>query len=295
MVEPEEPGILASRVVLAGPGRAGRAFARSWKAAGGSIAQVIARTLPDGGALPPELSDAEAVPFATPSLPPCDILILAVPDDTIAQAAAQLANSARCRFAMHLSGALASHVLQPFAARGAGVASIHPVRPFTGAQSEDWRDAFVAIEGDAAAVEAAAEMARLVGARPHALTPEAKPLYHAAASIAAGGAAAVVSVAVRAWVAAGIPEEIAREALAGLAERAVAAVARQPFPDAFTGAVARRDAGTVRAHTRALSPHTDARALYRALAEEILLRTPGRGREEEIRSILAEASDREIP
>jgi predicted short-subunit dehydrogenase-like oxidoreductase (DUF2520 family) len=283
------PGLLDARVVLAGPGRAGRAFARSWKSAGGSIAQVLVRTPSDGGALPPELADSEAVRFGKRELPPCDVLVLAVPDDAIAPAAVELAQGVACRFVLHLSGALPARILEPFAARGAAVASLHPVRPFTGASDEDWRGAFVAIEGDPAAVEAASEMARLVGARPHVLSPEAKPLYHAAASIAAGGAAAVVSVAVRAWIAAGIPEEIAREVLAGLAERAVAAAGRQPFTEAFTGAVARRDAGTVRAHTRALSPHADALALYRALAEEILLRTPDRGREEEIRRILAGA------
>ncbi len=278
--------LLDARVVLAGPGRAGRAFARSWKAAGGTIAQVIVRPLPDGGALPPELSDAEAVPFGRRGLPDCDVLVVALPDDAIAPAAVELAQSIVCRFALHLSGALPAHVLEPFAQRGAAVASLHPVRPFTGAADEDWRGAFVAIEGDAPAVEAAAAMARLVAARPHVLTLEAKPLYHAAASIAAGGAAAVVSVAVRAWIAAGIPEETAREVLAGLAERAVAAAGRQPFPEAFTGAVARRDAGTVRAHALALAAHADALALYRALAAEILLQTPGRGREEEIRRIL---------
>ena len=51
----------------------------------------------------------------------------------------------------------------------------------------------------------------------------------------------------------GIPEEVARETLAGLSSRAAAAVARHPLEEAFTGAVARRDAGTVRGHLAALA------------------------------------------
>ena len=39
----DSAGILASSVGLVGPGRAGRAFARSWKDAGGHLAWVLAR------------------------------------------------------------------------------------------------------------------------------------------------------------------------------------------------------------------------------------------------------------
>ncbi|HEY1435143.1 MAG TPA: DUF2520 domain-containing protein, partial [Thermoanaerobaculia bacterium] len=94
------------------------------------------------------------------------------------------------------------------------------------------------------------------------------------------------SLAVRGWVAAGIPETIARQTLAALASRAAAAVAERPFADAFTGAVARRDAGTVRRHLEALAGHQDALDVYRALAEETLRRTSGAGREDEIRRML---------
>jgi len=66
-------------------------------------------------------------------------------------------------------------------------------------------------------------------------------------------------------------------------------IAARAFADAFTGAVARRDAGTVRSHVAALSAEPETLALYRALAEETLARTAGAGREEEIRAILREA------
>ena len=92
--------------------------------------------------------------------------------------------------------------------------------------------------------------------------------------------------AVRNWVAIGIPEDVARETLAGLSSRAAAAIAARAFAEAFTGAIARRDAGTVRGHVAALSGEPETLALYRALAEETLARTAGAGREEEIRAIL---------
>jgi predicted short-subunit dehydrogenase-like oxidoreductase (DUF2520 family) len=262
--------LLRQRVALVGPGRAGRAFARSWTEAGGSIATVIGRG-------PRESSYAA-----------CDIVVLAVPDDAVAAVAAELAPRLPCRLALHLSGAFGSEVLAPFARAGAAVASLHPVRPFTGASDENWSGAFAAVEGEPRAVELAETIASAVGARPHRLASGNRSLYHAAATLAAGGAAAVVSIAVRGWVAAGIPEDVARETLAALAARATAAVGARSFPEAFTGAVARRDAGTVRAHVDALDGDPRSLSLYRELAEEILLRTDGAGREAEIRAILHE-------
>jgi predicted short-subunit dehydrogenase-like oxidoreductase (DUF2520 family) len=151
---------------------------------------------------------------------------------------------------------------------------------------EDWRGAFVAVEGPDPGVAVAEAIAAAVGALPHRLAPGNRSLYHASATLAAGGVAAVVSIAVRGWVAAGIPEDVARQTLAGLASRATAAVGARKFPEAFTGAVARRDAGTVRAHIDALAHDPQTLALYRTLAEEILRRTDGVGREEEIRAVL---------
>jgi len=281
--------VLAQSLVLVGAGRAGAAFARSWRAAGGSVARVVGRDADKP--LPSGLSGTPRASAESPG-PACDVLVLAVPDDAIARVAIDLAPRLSTAFAIHLSGALASDVLRPFAERGTAVASVHPVRPFTGASEEDWRGVFVAIEGDSLGAAMGAAIADAVGARPHPIARGAKPLYHASASLAAGGAAAVVAVAVRGWVEAGIPEDVAREALAALAVRAVSAVGRQAFAEAFTGAVARRDVGTVKAHAHALTDRPDALVLYRTLADEILERTSGRGKESEIRQILTDPAKR---
>jgi len=279
-VRPDD--ILPRSVGLVGPGRAGRALARSWKSAGGRLAWIVARRREGAASLG---ADEVYAPDA-PSLPPCDVAVLAVPDDAVRPAAEAFAGRLACRHAFHLAGAFGSEALSSLRRGATSVGSLHPVRPFTGSDGEDWQGAFVAIEGDPPAVEAGERLARAVGARPYRLAATDRGLYHACATLAAGGTAAVVSIAVRGWVAAGIPETIARETLAGLAGRAVAAVGERPFADAFTGAVARRDAGTVRGHVAALAAHPDALALYRALAEETLRRTPGAGREDEIRRIL---------
>jgi predicted short-subunit dehydrogenase-like oxidoreductase (DUF2520 family) len=279
--------VVDSSLTLAGPGRAGRAFLRSWATAGGRVAQIVAHTPEKArGSYP----GAALRGFREDRFDATDLLILAVPDDAIRDCARALAGRLRCAFAFHLSGALGADALDPLRRAGASVASLHPLRPFTGAEGEGWRDALVAVEGDDAAAERGEAIARALHARPYRLSAEGKPLYHAAASLAAGGTVAVLSVAVRACVAAGIPEDVAREALAGLSSEATAAAARIPFERALTGAVARRDVGTVRMHARSLAGSSGALELYRFLAEEMMAATPGRGKEEEIRAVLREAA-----
>jgi len=273
-------------LTLVGPGRAGRALARSWLAAGGTIDTILARTIESargagdvlGGGTP-------GVIGASPAESP--VVAIAVPDDAVAAVAAALASSIRCRLAFHLSGALGSEEIGALLPRAGRIASLHPLRPFRGDADESWKDAFVAVEGDDEAVSLAEQITRDLGASPHRIAAGAKALYHSGATLAAGGSVALLSFAVRAWTSAGLPESEARAALAGLTEEAASGAGQRPFESALTGPVARRDVGTIRAHLRALDPHPELRLLYVLLARETLARTPGRGREEELRALLA--------
>jgi len=271
-------------LVLAGPGRAGRAFARSWTGAGGKLAAVLARDLEAARRLASESGSAEALPLEPGGPLSCDVLAVAVSDDAIAPVARRLDRVA-CRFAFHFSGALPAQVLSPISLRGAATGSLHPLRAFTGAAQEDWRGAFVAVEGDAAAVLFGEDLARAIGARPRRLRAAGKALYHAAATLAAGGTASLLSVAARLWVEAGLEEEEGRAALAELAQGASRAVGQFPFDRCLTGPIARRDLATIRAHRDALAGRPEVLALYGLLARETLRRTPGRGNEQEIESL----------
>lgn len=273
-------------IILVGPGRAGRAFARSWTRAGGSVL-LAARDVARARELAGELDRAQVVALDAGAPLAGEVLVLAVPDDAIADLASELAPRASCRFAFHLSGALPGAAIAPFGAGGARLGSLHPLRAFSGAPGEDWRDAFVAVEGEDGAAAVGLGIARAIGARPHRLESSEKPLYHAAATLAAGGTASVLSFAARIWREAGLDEETGRVALAELASTAVAAVADRPFDRALTGPVARRDTETVRLHARSLASRPDAARLYALLAAETLRRTPDRGREREIEAILA--------
>ncbi len=277
-------------IVLVGPGRAGRAFARSWTGVGGAIT-VLARDVESARDLALGLARTRVLPLENESGVAADLLILAVADDAIGSLAASLAPLATCRFAFHFSGALGSGALAPLSARGARLGSLHPLRAFAGSPQEDWRGTLVAVEGEEPAVEIGAGICESIGARPRRLSADGKPLYHAAATLAAGGTASLLSFAVRIWAEAGLDEEEGRVALAGLASSAVEAAARLPFDRALTGPVARRDVETIRLHRNALSGRHELARLYALLASETLRATAGRGREREIAALLGIEDD----
>ena len=142
-------------IVLVGPGRAGRAFARSWTAAGGLDRRVVAR---DPAARPSVRAGAPARGGARRSDDRsgsrCDVLDPRGPRrrDRAARASALAARLA-CRFALSPLGRAAERGAR--AARRPAerrVGSLHPLRAFTRrSRRDDWSDAFVAVEGDAAA------------------------------------------------------------------------------------------------------------------------------------------------
>jgi predicted short-subunit dehydrogenase-like oxidoreductase (DUF2520 family) len=240
-------------VAILGRGRAGRALARSLRAAGIHVVFLPRRGIG---------------PLRTR---PVDLLVLAVPDHAIRSQARRLAKGgARCALAFHLSGALDASVLEPLARRGAATASFHPLRSFSGRPGEGFEGCAVAVEGDPKATRAARALARRLGAWAWPIHPGHKPLYHAAAALAAGGTATLTELAAGLARRAGMPADRATRAMADLAATAQQNLARRGFRDGLTGPVARGDRSTIALHRRALSIDPGAARLHKLLVSQAL-------------------------
>jgi predicted short-subunit dehydrogenase-like oxidoreductase (DUF2520 family) len=243
-------------VAIVGRGRAGLALGRSLRASGYRVIFATRRR-----------------PLAKGSH--VALLVVAVRDAEIRSVAESLSRARiRADIALHLAGAVPAEALSPLVAASGGLVSFHPLRSFSGKAGESFQGALVAIEGDAAAVRRAASLARRIGAHPRRLPTGAKPLYHAAATIAASGTATALGAAIRLARAAGIPESAAREAFTELAQTAVENVRRQGFALGLTGPVARSDRRTLAIHDRALRPWPGLNRLARELkrAARLLMR-----------------------
>lgn len=200
---------------------------------------------------------------------PAQVWMLAVSDDQIGPVCASLADAGMLDGAVvfHCSGAKPSSVLQ---APGAFVASVHPVRSFADpAQvAAGFAGTFCGIEGDPQALAMLQPALERIGARPVPIDAAAKTVYHAASVFASNYLVTVIDAALRAYRAAGIPDEVARQLAAPLATETLANVLRIGPEAALTGPIARGDVDTVARQQDALDQwDCGAGDLYRALAQ----------------------------
>ncbi|HEU0079970.1 MAG TPA: DUF2520 domain-containing protein, partial [Longimicrobiaceae bacterium] len=213
--------------------------------------------------------------------PPAGVggVLLAVPDAAVPAVAERLANLPLPPEipVLHLSGSLGMEALAMPARAGHPVGGLHPLcavaDPVEGA--DRLRGATFGVEGEGAARALAERIVRAAGGTTLELPPGSRTAYHASAVFASNYVVALLAVAERLMESAGIPAELARPALAGLAAGAVENVRDDGPAAALTGPVARGDAETVARHLARLSG--DERRLYSLLAAEALRLARARG------------------
>jgi predicted short-subunit dehydrogenase-like oxidoreductase (DUF2520 family) len=253
-------------VVIVGAGRMGQGLALALGQGGHSVVLVSRSSHP---VTPPlRLHEGPRVRAVRSAA----VIVLAVPDRAITPLATELADEGgigTTQTVLHLSGLQDRKALSPLTSTGAALGSFHPLQtvsdPATAA--ERFAGAYAGIEGDDRAVAVAETLARSLRMTPVRVPSEAKPAYHAGATFAANYTTALVAVAERLALEAGIQPEVARRLYLPLIRGAAANLEAGPAA-ALTGPVRRGDVETVQAHLAALRP--DDRVLYRLLAREAL-------------------------
>jgi predicted short-subunit dehydrogenase-like oxidoreductase (DUF2520 family) len=170
-----------------------------------------------------------------------DVVLLAVPDDAIAAAAAAIAPG---RLVGHLSGATTLAPLAPHEAF-----SLHPLMTVT-ADGASFGGATAAVAGSTPrALQTAHALAARVGLRAVEVADSDRAAYHAAASIAANFLVTLEGAAERLAATAGVD----REALVPLARAALENWAALGPERALTGPIARGDEATVARQREAIA------------------------------------------
>ena len=242
---------------LVGAGHVGRALGRLFHASGVFAPQDLLTRSPASARQAADFIGAGAPAATLAGMRPARVWLLAVNDDQIAPVCAALAAAHDLRGAVifHCSGAKASSELQAARDAGALVASVHPIRSFAdpGKVAREFGGTFCGIEGDAQALAVLAPAFEAIGARLVAIDPAAKTVYHAAAVFASNYLVTVLDASLRAYQAAGVPEDVARELARPLAEETLANVFRLGPAAALSGPVARGDFATVARQQAALT------------------------------------------
>jgi len=267
MMTAEKPDIS-----IIGAGVVGKALGVLAARVGYRVVAVASRTVASAEAAAGLIDGEVAVCTPAEAAGRGELLLLTVPDDAIADVAAELAAADAVRpgtIVAHCSGALTRKVLAPLTTGcGAAAASMHPLQTFPSVlvAIDSLPGAYCFCEGDPAAVSKVMQLAGHIGCVPVELAADRKTLYHAAACMACNYLATLQEAAIATAILAGIGAEPARQALAPLVAATVENINTLGAGKALTGPIARGDADTVTRHLQALDA-TDAKLaeLYRGL------------------------------
>lgn len=234
---------------LVGSGRVGGSLAR-WAVALGATAETVGGR-PGSQSARGLASDlgAALVPVAELASGGEGLLLVAVPDTEIAGLAERLASRPQARVALHSAGRFGAAALAPLRRAGSAVGSLHPLRSFprVEASCEAARDTFYAVDGDEPAEALARRLAGAFGGVAGRVEEADRPLYHLAATLAAGGAVTLLALAHELAGRIGLPAAAA-DGYGKLASDALAAARAVADPRrALTGPAARGDLAAIHA------------------------------------------------
>jgi len=229
-----------SALLILGSGRLGRSLQGAFEHAGLTVRAASGR---------------EPVPQA--ALHEATLAILAVPDQAIAEKAAELAAAgprpSTCF--VHLSGALGLEVLAPLRERGCAVGSFHPFQPFAAERPPTaFHGATIGIDADDDALRRfLPQLAERLGAHARPVPDADRALYHAAAVMASTYVVALAAQAQQLLQALGWSRKEALVALIPLIGGTLENLANEGVPDAITGPLRRGDVDTIAHHLDALA------------------------------------------
>ena len=224
-------------VRVIGRGRAGRSLATALGRAGWGLGGVLGRQ--------DDVSEAASG---------VDLLVIAVPDDSVASVAASVAPMPSTVVA-HMAGSLGLDVLDPHPRR----AAVHPLASLPSPElgAERLRGAWFAIAGD----HLIQSVVDSLDGRSFAVSDRQRAAYHAAAAIASNHLVALLAQVER--IAASV--DVPFEAYLDLVRATVENVSALGAVEALTGPAARGDEETIARHVDAL-PASE-RELYEVLAD----------------------------
>lgn len=275
------------RVGVVGAGRVGAVLAAALRAAGH---EVVAAAGESDASRARTAALLPGVRMAKPSAvaKACDLLLLTVPDDMLANVVRVLADSGALhegQYVVHTSGRHGLAVLAPAAAVGARVVALHPAMTFTGTAVDLERlgGCVFGLTAAPAEREAAATLVDDLGGRPLWVPEERRALYHAGLAHGANHLVTLVTEAMEILAAAGADDPAAtlRPLLTAALDNAL-----DHGDAALTGPIVRGDVGTVRAHVDGiLAEAPTTLPTYLALARATLSRAVTDGRLLPIRAL----------
>lgn len=266
-----------------GCGKAGRTLARLFGQRGVfQTAAVLNRSLESSREAVMFVGTGEAVEDYD-HLGRADVVMIAAADEAIESCCRRLCDAGvvgRGDVVFHLSGSLASAILQPAREQGALVASVHPVKSFADPELslETFAGTFCAVEGDEEACAILGKSLAQIGARTFSVDPRFKTIYHAGTVVVSNYLVALLETGFRCFERSGIDRRTAAELIGPIVAGTIENVARLGPAAALTGPIARGESSVVARQCDALGQWDDTvHDVYTALGRVALQLSTAQG------------------
>ena len=232
------------KILIIGSGKVGNTFATALQTAGYEVKSIKGHQEFEAGK-PEELTRV------------ADIILITTPDSKIMDVTNYIASKKgfhNGQTVIHMSGAYTSDLLLEAKNLGAVICSLHPLQSFADPSTTlgTLPDTVFSIEGEEGALCVAKRMISDLGARVFEIKKEIKPIYHAAACIAANYLVTIMKSSTDLLVAAGIPRSHSWDAIAPLVKGAVNNIETLGVSAALTGPISRGDVNTVNHHLESM-------------------------------------------
>lgn len=264
------------KVAVIGAGRVGKALIRTLREANIEISAIVDKDLFAARHLGICVGAYIATNLVSAIPADTTFVIIAVPDEQITPVAARMAEETALRagcVVVHTSGALPSEILHSLRAKGALIASMHPIQTFIG-DAHDWvrvSGTYFGVEGDTQALARCQGVIARLGGRVIAIPAAHKNLYHLASVFSSNYLIALAALAVNLLNAAGFEERTALEMLTPLMEGTVRNLASRGIAGSISGPIVRGDVGTVQRHCQELrSRFPELQAIYAKLGKIVV-------------------------
>ena len=211
-----------------------------------------------------------------------DVIFLCTADDDLPALVRTLAKlgRAKCKgkIVLHTSATLDRTVLAPLARCGAATGSLHPMQAFGGKLIPKLSGVIFGVEGDPKARRMAQSIGKSLGGITVTINTRDKPIYHAAAVMAAGSTYPAIEAGVQLLMGIGFTRARAMQTLVPLIRQIFDNIERIGPRAAWTGPLSRGVYAIVARHARALRRYPrEFRQSYAAsslLAGRLLAKNP---------------------
>ena len=258
---------------IVGAGRVGRTLGKRLRERGWRIGAVVTRSAATARAAVRSIGAGTPFSRLTANLFAADVILLCTADDDLPALARTLAKIGRTgckgKIILHTSATLDRTVLAKLARCGAATGSLHPMQAFGGKVIPNLGGVILGVEGDPKARRMAQSIGKSLGGIVVAINTRDKPIYHAAAVMAAGSTYPAIEAGVQLLMRIGFTRARAIQTLIPLIRQIFDNIESIGPRAAWTGPLSRDDYVIVARHAKALKKYP--REIQQAYAASSLL------------------------